>query len=491
MLIRDWLSWITYAVGGIALLLLLLGISAHWSRPSTIPPVPHIKEKTTLPESSFTLPQKDYDAIGEPAFTVQMTAFSMQIPDLRQQLTYFGKNSRPDAQAEKTMLNFGLPGSKTSASVSPNQKLYLIFDRKQTPGKFTFSPNNAPTSLWLEASPQGSEAAVKIGMVNEKGETIHTPKQNAQFRLKEKDQTRVSKGWELGKWRVDATLLSRQKARWYGQDKFFERHGGEEYGSAIGKERIDFIEGENPYSVFLDDKSVLIWKDRRWQEATPSQDTIKYPLLAVKKISDRVMNLELWDVEGKAKVNLNLLKSTDMKPPQNIQKSFKYVGAKTRSKFIFEINKERMTLRPKDWLVLTKEGWKKLTTAEEIDDFVNRKLTGPLFVFDGIVRQGDIQIITGTLFNASRTDMQPVEIPVQINRKTNGKNEKTKGQSDVKPNSSYTPSAPRSVPERPLPPTERTAPPELNRERPPPPRLRERGEENQYRPLNNEVSSLK
>ena len=128
------------------------------------------------------------------------------------------------------------------------------------------------------------------------------------------------------------------------------------------------------------------------------------------------MNLELWDVEGKGKVNLNLLKSADMKIPATIQQNFKFVGAKTRSQFIFEINKERMTLKPKDWLLMTKKGWIKLMTPEQIDDYVNRKVTGMLFIFDGMTKKGDSQIISGTMYNASRTEAQPIELPVQQSR---------------------------------------------------------------------------
>ncbi|MCP5507977.1 MAG: hypothetical protein H7A37_06730 [Chlamydiales bacterium] len=47
---------------------------------------------------------------------------------------------------------------------------------------------------------------------------------------------------ELGKWRVDGTLLARQRARWYGPDMFLKRHGGDEFKDVSGKRRIDFGE---------------------------------------------------------------------------------------------------------------------------------------------------------------------------------------------------------------------------------------------------------
>jgi hypothetical protein len=85
---------------------------------------------------------------------------------------------------------------------------------------------------------------------------------------------------------------------------------------------------------------------------------------------------------------------------------------------VFEINKERVLLSPHDWMLLTKEGWIKLTTPQEIDDYVDRKLTGPLFVFDAVESREGKQYLVGTIYNASRTDMQPIEIPLQ---QTSGK----------------------------------------------------------------------
>ena len=75
---------------------------------------------------------------------------------------------------------------------------------------------------------------------------LKEPKEHAEFTLPEKEFARLSSlaTWELGKWRVDGTLLARQKSRWYGVDKFIERHGGDEYKDKKGKQRIDFGEGE-------------------------------------------------------------------------------------------------------------------------------------------------------------------------------------------------------------------------------------------------------
>jgi len=62
------------------------------------------------------------------------------------------------------------------------------------------------------------------------------------------------------------------------------------------------------------------------------------PLLVVKKVDERLMTFEVWDSEGKTKIALNLLKSSEPPPPVQLLQSFKFVSSRTRSQFVFEIN---------------------------------------------------------------------------------------------------------------------------------------------------------
>jgi hypothetical protein len=128
------------------------------------------------------------------------------------------------------------------------------------------------------------------------------------------------------------------------------------------------------------------------------------------------MQLELWDVNGRSKIVLNLLKSQEPWNPQNLLQNFKFMGSRTRSQFVFEINKERMLLSPQDWLLLTQKGWKKLTTAKDIDNYVARKTPGVMFIFEGIERKNDQQFIKGLLYNSSRTDVKNVELPISTSK---------------------------------------------------------------------------
>lgn len=436
-MIGQWLTWLNCTLIGLALLLGLAGGVFWLKRPPEISCSNPPSKECGLPKGSFELAEQAYQQVGEPLLALQQTAPTMQLPDLRPQLIYYGKNGRPDAQITHTLLHFSLNGNnKTVVSIPPGEKLYLIYDRKMTPGRYGFSPQNEPTSLWIEGTPIDNEVQIKVTLENDKGEKILEPENLAQFRLPEKEFIRYAgTSWEIGSFRVDGTLLARQRARWFGPDCFLEHHGGKEYDHSVGKQRIDFGENDELYSVFVKAGDCLIWDQKNWKMVTPGNESLGHPLLVVKKIDERLMTFELWDVEGKGKILLNLLKSTEPWAVQNaqaLQHMFKFVGARTRTQCVFEINRERMTLRPSDWLLLTPKGWKKLATEEEIDNYVKRKLSGTLFVFEGISRKDERQVIMGRLYSPARNDFHAVELALQVKKNKSSNSKETKEGKEAK-----------------------------------------------------------
>jgi hypothetical protein len=423
---KKWLSLVNMSLAGIGIFLLLASAGLMFARPGEIAVVDSSMLKSTLPRGAFVQSKAHYEAINSSLLTLKFSPANLQLPDLRKTIIFYGKNGRPDAQIDSkdSVLFFAFTGNKAPFSIASGEKRYILYDKRMNPPQYVFSPQNEETPLWIEATARGNETIVKVGMKSENGDIIHEPSSYAQFELPEKEYARIGNNtpWEIGKFRVDGSLLARQKARWYGSDRFMQMHGGQEYNDLIGKQRIDFGEGEDNYSIYLGPNDTVVWDEGVWKVVKPGPQSLGHPLMVVKKVDERLMNLELWDVDGKAKIALNLLRSNENWVPQHLEESFKFVGARTRSQFVFEVNNERMLLAPHDWLVLTEEGWQKLTTPEEIDDYVNRKVTGPLFVFDGVTRKDDRQVLLGEMYNASRTDMQEVELPVS----GNGANENPK-----------------------------------------------------------------
>lgn len=400
------------------------GYLFFFSKQELIQEPPHVVVRT-LPSSPFSFNEEKLLALGENILELKNAPLKRHLPDLRAHLVFSGKNSRPDAHFGDLKIQLSIQNGKVLKSVSPKEKVYLAFDKNLSPCKYTFAKEGETTPFWLVPELNGNEVKITLSMVDHDGNVVTEDDPLSHFTLVEKDATRQTppQNFELSspksQWRVDGTLLARQKARWMGVDKFLEKHGGEEFLNVLGKHRIDFGEGDETYSVFVGNSDTLIWdKDLgRWIEKAPCKESVGKPLLVVKRVEDRVMMLELYEPEGKSKVTLNLIRAQEGFSPDHLASEFRFVGARTKSQVVFEIDQKRFMVKPNDWLVMTKEGWRKLKTPQEIDDYVSRRLVGTLFVFEEIGKKEDKPVLIGHMFNPSRTDSQTVEIAMTTSSK--------------------------------------------------------------------------
>ena len=402
-----------------------------------------------LPKSSFAESEDFFQGIEEGIFSLKWVPPQMQLPDLRQDLGFYGKNSRPDSLTGKASFHLTLRESGERALVRQGEKIYLVYQGNYSPrilkqstcakpsqsagvcaiwgeedkspnepkqgpqSSYGFSPGNQPTPLWLEVQSTSDQTLeVRVSMLDEKGVLVTSPSEWRSFHLQAHEFPKSQlMGWELGGYRVDTTLLVRQKARWVGGDLFLEMHGGDDFAYVFGKERIDFLDSTEPYSCFVSEGESLVWYAGRWRRPDTVENSQILPLLVVKKIDDKIMTFELWDTEGKGKNILNLIRAKDHAPKPSMAYEMKFVGAKTWAQFIVENRSgERMTLKLHDWLVLTSEGWAKLDTPEKIDAYVGHRLIGPLFVLDKMAKHNGHQVLVGHLFNTTRTEVQEVEL---------------------------------------------------------------------------------
>ncbi len=440
------MRWIPYLNVALVIALISSGTLFLMRSPeeNTLPEFPQRTTLSELPKSPFAMCEETN--VDEGPLALTWVPPLMQLPDLREELLFFGQNGRPDASQGRAAFHIGLQSSGETRSIRENERIYLVYEGHYgshlidklparepiavsarplwgevstvEKGNYFFSPDNQPTPLWIETHATEEDAlSVIVNMLDEKGALVKAPEACRQISLTEREFPKSQlAGWELGGYRVDSTLLVRQKARWIGSDRFLEMHGGDEFAHIAGMERIDFLDAENHYSCFIGPNNFLIWKDNRWMTPLPGEETEGFPLLSIRKIDEKILSLELWDPEGRAKTVLSLIRARDLNKTPNLAQEFKFVGAKTWAQFIVECrNGGRLTLKPNDWLVLTQEGWKKLDSADEIDKYVDGKLTGPLFILDKMTKQNGRQVLVGHLFNSSRTEVEAVELEAASN----------------------------------------------------------------------------
>ncbi|MCH9703159.1 MAG: hypothetical protein K0U13_00075 [Chlamydiae bacterium] len=395
------------------------------------------QEPWTPPQNPTTLkelPKSGFDSsclegFHKGPFALEWNEPKMQLPDLNNELLYYGFVQRPDIPVNQKLVHLSIQGQERIEAFDLSEPVYLLYNgaplqdatgriftqRGDALSSYSFSPENLPTTLWLEfGAASATSLQIIVNMLDEHGDLISSPISNHSFHLTSREIPRLKQmGWELDGTRVDSTLLIRQKARWVGQDLFLEEHGGEEFASTWNKERIDFGQEES-YSCFVSVGTQLVWQDHKWQPVE-GQTTVGLPLLVVKKVEERLISFELWDPEGRGKTLMTLVRAKDLHGLPNLDEEFKFIGAKTWAKFIVESHNERLILQPHDWLVLTEEGWISLSSPELIDDFVENRLQGPLLILDKLIKQNGKQVLTGQLFNTSRTEVEAIELSTTSN----------------------------------------------------------------------------
>lgn len=374
-------------------------------------PEPTKKQNFSLPYS-FKQPQEALEAVGKPFTALVKNDIKLSLPDLRNTLIYFGSTVRPDVSETAHIVQMGIRGTTTPTPVTVGLPIYLKYESKGNSGKWSFSPDNSPTPIWIEVNPQEGSCGVTVFMTDAEGNKIVDPTDFATFTLPLIHLPYTAQGanaFEVAGQRADASLLIRQKCAWFGQDLFLQELGGEDFAFAFTKERIDFLDPENPYCCYVGVGDCLIFSDNQWREVEPGPESRNKPLLVAKKIDDKSITFDLWDPNGKIRIPIELRKANAMPAFAN-KFDLKLVGARSRRDWIAELGGVRMLLRADDWLVLKDNVWQKITTSQELDDYITGKTRGPLLVLEGSEKVGNDVGLIGRMYDYTRTQVVPLRI---------------------------------------------------------------------------------
>lgn len=367
---------------------------------------PIATKEVSLPSSAFTFPQPA-DQEVYPSLRLEYAPIQLNVPNLQPFLSFHGKNLREDAPKNPPELFFSLTPSKEGVPFKSGEKVFLVHEN----GIYSFSPQNRPSSLWFVPSLKGADAQLKVTVQNEDGTLSDQPKSNSELLMKEKPLFLPQPMWNIGPFRADQTLLMRQGAKWAGKDLFLEKHGGDEYKDALGKERVSFKSDDGFYDLYVESGDVFIFSDGRWRSLKKGENSRLQPLLKAARIDDKVMALELFSSSGAQRILYSLIKQPDAIAAVNLQSDFTYVGARTKVHSLFKVSGKREIVGVGDWFIRSGEGWTKMKSSKEIDRYLGGSLEGPLLVIDAIEEQGGDRGFKATLFSEKRAHSQDVFLP--------------------------------------------------------------------------------
>lgn len=393
--------------------LMLLGCMHVFGRdlnPKVASPIEK-KAETVLP-FSFTCENSAYHAIGEPFLYLAKNPLKTKFPDLRSILVSYGVNCRPDSPKEESQLLISIRGTLPPTAVRIGQKVYLKYDSRPSVHRWVISENNSETPIWFEPEVMENQIVVRVKVKDGQGKLVEDPLDLSYFTLPEialPPTNNSNYSWQIGLDTVDNTLLTKQKAKWYGRDLFLQTYGGEEYAFTNERERIEFQNEGDSYAIFAKEGDIFVYEGSGWKSVTAGPESQGKPLLQVKKVTEHVISSIVWDPEGKHKMPLDLPKSQEL--AQNTPApDIKLLGARTRQDWVAEIAGKRTLLRTDDWLLWQGGKCERLTSNAQVDNYLAGTLKGELIVLAGTQKIDNELCLVGERFSESRTKSTPLRI---------------------------------------------------------------------------------
>jgi len=342
-----------------------------------------------------------YAQLGSGPLRLNGELSSFPLPNLKEEIIFFGKNSRPDQNSETMMMAIALGGGERLLA-KPGQPLFLNY--KESGGALQFVKETSPLFIRPFFDQEGkARAELGICLLNERGEKV----------LEEKEVFFLEALREVGEG-FDPTFekgIARFKqAVWWPPDQLFEKYGGEENAQVGGCQRLDF--GEHPLT-FLKEGDTLIWSGKNWMKVPLGTESASYPLARVVALSPQRMDVELWDRYGIEKDRLSLFPEKARPSTVRSDSIFTHLKQRTSSKVSCRLGNKTRILKRGDWFLKTQTGWRIIRTWKEMKDILDFDLLGELFIFDGIEKEGAAPYFVGTLFDEKRVQPREIRLPFE------------------------------------------------------------------------------
>ena len=348
---------------------------------------------------------RDYSAIGKGPLSLNGEGFSGYLSMLSHEISFLPRNSRPDAPNRGSNLEMKLKGSLENKKVAHGEKLYLqALSDKSSYELLHFS--ESVTAFWVVPYIlEGSSILIEAGIGMEEGK-----ERTAQLIL---DQP-VYQNQEIAK---EGFFQNLSSAKWWGRDLLVQQYGGGEYAAFKDKQKIEF-EAASSYTLFVAAGDYIVWKNNQWNITSLDEANTKLPLALIKEVNASQIEIEVWDVNGYHPLQIKLALQSLPKMTyklENLPSSFRL---RTSTQVTCLFGKRRVILKQGDWLFKTSSGWHILKTLSDVNNCLNHKMRGELFIFDSLEKMDGKIFLKGNLFNEMRNQKEEIVIPILKDKKS-------------------------------------------------------------------------
>jgi hypothetical protein len=354
-----------------------------------------------------------FEKIGQGPLSLSAYKKKSIIPDMSKEILVLAKNARPDRQIKDTSVLITLKSSSGSYTARSGEQIFLSCDPLAggTAPVYHFSERKTP--LWIRPTVlDKNDVLLEVGIFMPSKESETFLEEKTQFVVQDHAMSQESEGHE------QAFIAVLKQAKLWGSDVLFAQYGGKEYKSWKDKQKIEIPAEKQSLFYFLEKGDLLQWKNHEWVPVTLAEASNRLPLAEVKAVSTRFLELQVWDEEGFYPTFIKLEAQPSHRSGFKTENLPHSIRLRTSSQVTCCLGKRRYILKEGDWLLKTARGWRNLKRAKDIEDYLQHRIKGELFIFDGFSREQGKLLIKGHWFDEMRTQIVPFSVPVSGDSKS-------------------------------------------------------------------------
>jgi hypothetical protein len=351
-----------------------------------------------------------YEAIGSGALALRPQHALGWVSRLAEELVLIAYNSRPDASVRDAEILLALKGGKEQLALANGHMLYL----KESERGRGLLVSDVATALWVKPLLLDNGAVlVEAGRVLGHGE--QNTEEKGQFIVAQ--QGGMPYRYQLA---TRDYAKEMKAARGFSRDQLVTLYGGREYAAWKEKIVLELAKGADTYACFVSAGDYLLYEGKEWRVAALEDLKGDLPVARVRAVHAGAVEIDVWDETGFCPLQVRV----DMEKQVPMQRKSEglptHIRLRNSTQVSCALGKRRVILRQGDWLLKTASGWRNLRRAEEIDQYLNRRLKGELFVFDALDKEQGHFVVKGYLFDETRTAAQALALPIE-SEKSQGK----------------------------------------------------------------------
>ncbi len=332
-------------------------------------------------------------------FHLQKTSVPISIPRLEESFSFSCERARPESGNDCSSFLVRLKKTNQYRRLKLPAKVGLKFDKE-----LQFSDDDR--AFWADIQKDGAEIIAQF-LISRSGE----PEEIKTYRfVAEEANLRSANEFPEG-----SPLRFLAESKVLGKDLFLKM-----YKESSANQRIEISNQTIP----IKEGDFLSWQEEKWQKVPSLCETQNFPLAKVTHIDEKNIIFDAWGLDGYSRISVSSMLQIPFKTKS--EEFLSSVRIRSEKQISCMLDKQCFVLRVGDWVLKEENRWKILRKNEEKNAYLQGKLEGELFVFDRIDLKSGQKNIQGNLVNVARSQMIPVNVVAQCQKKVISAREKGK-----------------------------------------------------------------